>query len=62
MIDTAGALPDLVYVEGLRGHWESSNEHDLQRYRRTWDILRALALPPRESRDRIAQYRERLTP
>jgi transcriptional regulator with XRE-family HTH domain len=62
LLDTGGALPDLVYVEGLRGRAESDTTHDLQRYRKTWDILRALALSPRESRERIERYLARLTP
>jgi transcriptional regulator with XRE-family HTH domain len=61
MIDSSAGLPGLVYVEGLRGHWESTMDHDIRRYRRIWDVLRALALNPRESRDRIAQHIELLS-
>ena len=62
LIDTGGALPDLVYVEGLRGRADFSSEADIRRYREVWDFLRAIALSPRESRERIAHHAAGLLP
>ena len=61
-VETGGDLPDLVYVEGLRGRTETTTEAELQRYRNVWDTLRAIALSPRESHDLILDYAERLSP
>lgn len=60
LVDTPAEIPDLVYMEGLRGPTESSADQDIKRYRRIWNSLRALALSPRDSRERIAQHAERL--
>jgi transcriptional regulator with XRE-family HTH domain len=60
-IATGGGLPDLVYVEGLRGRFETTDDADVQRYRDVWENLRAIALNPRDSRELILRYAERLT-
>ena len=61
LIDTGHGLPDLIYVEGLRGPAEFTSEAETHRYREVWDNLTAIALDPRRSRERIGQYVERLT-
>ncbi len=62
MIDTGHGLPDLVYVEGLRGRAEFTSDAETQRYREAWDTLAAIAFDPRRSRERIGSYLERLAP
>lgn len=62
MVDTGHGLPDLVYVEGLRGRAEFTSETETQRYREAWSTLTAIALDPRQSRERIEQYLEQLAP
>ena len=47
-------VTDVVYVEGLVGQFYLQSPTDLARYRRAFDQLRAVALGPRETRDRIA--------
>jgi transcriptional regulator with XRE-family HTH domain len=42
-------VSDVVYVEGLLGHFFLQSETDLTRYRRAFDQLRAVALSPRAS-------------
>lgn len=46
-------VTDVVYVEGLIGHFFLQSPGDLTRYRRTFDHLRAIALSPRASEDLI---------
>lgn len=62
LVDTGHGLPDLVYVEGLRGKAEFTSEAETQRYREAWETLTAIALDPRQSRERIEWYIERLAP
>jgi hypothetical protein len=62
VVDTGHGLPDLVYVEGLRGRAEFTSPAETQRYREVWETLTAIALNPRQSRERIEFYLERLTP
>lgn len=62
LVDTGNGLPDLVYVEGLRGKVEFTDDDETQRYRAAWSTLTAIALNPRQSRERIEQYLERLAP
>jgi hypothetical protein len=60
MVDTGHGLPDLVYIEGLRGRAEFTTEAETQRYREAWENLTAIALNPRQSRERIERYIEQL--
>jgi transcriptional regulator with XRE-family HTH domain len=46
-------VSDVVYVEGLIGNFYLQNPGDIARYRRAFDQLRAIAMSPRDSRDRI---------
>jgi hypothetical protein len=46
-------VSDVVYVEGLIGNFYLQNPNDIARYRRAFDQLRAIAMSPRDSRDRI---------
>ncbi len=62
VVDTGHGLPDLVYVEGLRGRAEFTSETETQRYREAWEYLTAIALSPRQSGERIEYYAKSLTP
>jgi hypothetical protein len=42
-------VPDVVYVEGLLGEHYLEARSDLERYRRVFDQLRAMALSPKDS-------------
>jgi transcriptional regulator with XRE-family HTH domain len=46
-------VSDVVYVEGLIGNFYLQSPNDLARYRRAFDHLQAVALSPKNSRDRI---------
>lgn len=46
-------VSDVVYVEGLSGNFYLESPGDLSRYRKNFDRLRAIALSPRDSRDRL---------
>jgi transcriptional regulator with XRE-family HTH domain len=46
-------VSDVVYVEGLIGNFYLQSPGDLARYRRAFDHLQAVALSPKNSRDRI---------
>jgi transcriptional regulator with XRE-family HTH domain len=46
-------VTDVVYVEGLIGEFYLQKSNDLARYRRAFDHLRAVALSPQDTRDRI---------
>ncbi|MDT7794234.1 MAG: hypothetical protein QOD59_3670 [Mycobacterium sp.] len=60
LLEMEGSLPDVVYKEDQLESSDSSLEENLRFTRRLWDSLRALALSPRDSLDRIMQYAERL--
>lgn len=62
LVDTGHGLPDLVYIDGLRGQAEFTSDAETQRYRQVWETLTAIALDPRQSRERIEGYLERLAP
>ena len=47
-------VPDVVYVEGLLGEHYLEARADIERYRRVFDQLRAMALSPKDSAARIA--------
>jgi transcriptional regulator with XRE-family HTH domain len=46
-------VTDVVYVEGLIGNFYLQHPGDVARYRRAFDQLRAIAMSPRDSRERI---------
>ena len=46
-------VSDVVYVEGLMGYFFLQNQGDVVRYRRAFDQLRAVALSPSDSRERM---------
>ena len=46
-------VSDVVYVEGLMGYFFLQSQGDVVRYRRAFDQLRAVALSPADSRDRM---------
>jgi Domain of unknown function (DUF5753) len=47
-------VSDVVYVEGLIGNFYLQSPGDLARYRRAFEHLQAVALSPKNSRDRIS--------
>ena len=47
-------VPDVVYVEGLLGEHYLEARADIERYRRVFDQLRAMALSPKDSAAQIA--------
>jgi transcriptional regulator with XRE-family HTH domain len=49
-------IPDLIYSEGLIGPVELSSLDDIAQYRELWGELRAIALDPEASRERIDRY------
>lgn len=53
LLHLADAVSDVVYVEGLLGSHYLQSPADLDRYRRVFDRLRAIALSPRDSLARI---------
>jgi transcriptional regulator with XRE-family HTH domain len=55
-------VPDLVYVEGLLGDHFLENPTDVDRYRRVFDHLRAIALSPKDSITMITAQADALTP
>ena len=52
-------VSDIVYVEGLIGHLYQESPADLERYRRVFDQLRAIALSPKDSIARISAVAKR---
>jgi transcriptional regulator with XRE-family HTH domain len=56
LLDMGDELPDLFYSEGLRGAYASTDSDVLDRNRRVWNELRAKALEPFASKDRIDRY------
>jgi hypothetical protein len=55
-------VSDVVYIEGLIGNFFLQSQGDLARYRRAFDHLQAVALSPKDSRDRIASIAAQLKP
>ena len=62
LVEAGEGLPDLIYVEGLRGKAEFTDDVETERYREVWQHLTAVALSPRHSRERIEWYLGRLAP
>jgi hypothetical protein len=56
IIAEMGDLPDLVYSQGLGGDAASSVPELVERYRKTWTELRAIALDQYSSRACIEEY------
>lgn len=54
-------VSDVVHIEGLIGSFFLQSPTDLTRYRRAFDQLRAIAMSPRDSRDRVLAVLDRLT-
>jgi transcriptional regulator with XRE-family HTH domain len=53
-------VSDVIYVEGLLGHFFLQSPADLIRYQRAFDQLRAIALGPRDTRTLIGDLADRL--
>ena len=49
MLDFAGLVPSLVYVEGLVGRIYVESPHDIARYQQVFEYLCSVALNPQES-------------
>jgi Domain of unknown function (DUF5753) len=54
-------LPDVLYTESLQQPEDTADPEKVQEARRRWDVLRAVALSPRDSAERILQYIDQLT-
>jgi hypothetical protein len=53
-------LPDVLYSEAHGEPYDTVDDDQVATHRRIWDMLRAVALSPRESLSRIQKYRGRL--
>jgi transcriptional regulator with XRE-family HTH domain len=53
-------LPDVLYTESLEKQSDTTDPDHLRAARKLWDALRALALSPRDSAERIKQYIDQL--
>jgi transcriptional regulator with XRE-family HTH domain len=42
-------VPDVVFVEGLAGHFRFDRRADIERYERVWSTLKAVACEPEEA-------------
>lgn len=55
ILDFAGTVPSVVYVEGLSGWRYLERPAEIEKYQQVFAILRELALSPKESTDLIAK-------
>ena len=55
-----GEVPDVLYTESLQEPEDTADLEAVQAARRRWDILRAVALSPEDSMQRIQRYLSRL--
>jgi hypothetical protein len=60
ILQMAGDLPDVLYEESLQRPTDTADPEAVAVARKRWDLLRAVALSPRESMNRILQYLDRL--
>ena len=60
LLGMGGNLPDVIYTEDLIQISDSSEADEVRNVRKLWDSLRAIALSPRASVERIEQYAGRL--
>lgn len=59
ILDFAGPVPSVVYVEGLVGWIYLDRPQDIDRYQQVFALLREKALSPQESRELIAKIAEK---
>jgi transcriptional regulator with XRE-family HTH domain len=57
MLDFAGAVPRLVYVEGLAGRIYIESPQDIARYQQVFEYLCVVALNPQESTELVKRVR-----
>lgn len=55
LLDFAGAVPSVVYVEGLSGWRYLERPAEIEKYQQVFDNLRKLALSPKDSTELIAK-------
>ena len=60
LLGMGSVVPDVLYHEGMLEPTDTDAPAALETYRRVWDMLRALALDPEASRDRILSYHSAL--
>lgn len=60
ILDMPDGLPDVLYQESLQRATDTTDPVEVAMARKRWDLLRAVALSPRESAERILQYLDRL--
>jgi hypothetical protein len=58
ILEFAGPVPGIVYVEGLVGQIYLERPQDADRYSQIFERLRTIALNPQESMDLVASVRE----
>lgn len=56
MVDVDADIPGTVYIEGFSGASDMNSISEVARYDTLWSHLRGVALDPRASRVRLAQY------
>lgn len=59
ILEFAGSAPSLVYVEGLMGWLYLERAPDISRYASVFELLRSLALTPKESIELILEVQAR---
>lgn len=60
ILHMADDIPDVLYTESLQKPADTADRDDLQAAGKLWDALRALALSPRDSAERIRWHLEQL--
>jgi hypothetical protein len=61
ILEFAGPVPKLVYVEGLVGYYYLDRPADIDKYQQVFDYLSSLALNPKDSIAMIARVKEAYT-
>jgi hypothetical protein len=61
ILEFAGPVPKLVYVEGLVGYYYLDRPADIDKYQQVFDYLSSLALNPKDSIAMIARVKQAYT-
>ena len=61
ILEFAGPVPKLVYVEGLVGYYYLDRPADIDKYQQVFDYLSSLALNPKDSIGMIARVKQAYT-
>jgi hypothetical protein len=60
LLNMGDDLPDVLYSESLQEKSDTTDRSKVDAARKLWDTMRALALSPRDSAERIKQYIDQL--